>query len=161
MRRTTRLLAIAVLGLALFATTATAASAQEGDETDQRHRPGALWAKGTGEVHLDVHAARLGIRVSGDVTIVGPADLDVRINSVEQARAADGGQTIIVLEDFTGRIAVQGQDFTVDIEGEVYLHGVGSGHASFVGEGWWKTRHRRGLWPAAEPQTDIEFGDEI
>jgi len=156
MKSITRLLLLPVLGLVLVAATATAVAAQD-DAATESHRLGALWAKGSGSVELDVGYARLGMVVNGDVTIIGPAELDVRINSARDA-VAEGGQTIIVLDDFTGRIAIHGSDFQVSIEGDVHLHGVGYGDASFVGTGWWKTRHHRGMWPSGEPRTDIEFG---
>jgi len=159
MRAITRLLLLPVLGLALVAASATAAAAQT-DDGAEAHRLGAIWAKGVGSAELQVDQGRVAMAVNGDVTIVGPADLDVRINAAPAAAALEGGQTIIVLDDFTGRIVVRGSDYTISVEGEVALHGIGRGQAQFVGRGWWKTRHHRGMWPAELPDAEIGFGDD-
>ena len=66
-----------------------------------------------------------------------------------------GGGTQLHLDDFSGTIVVAGANFTVAIEGEVSLHGMGRGHASFRGEGWWKTLHHRGLWSGSDPVTAL------
>jgi hypothetical protein len=159
MRSITRLLLLPVLGLALIAASATAAAAQT-EEDIEAHRVGAIWAKGAGSAELQVEKGRVAMVVNGDVTIVGPADLDVRINAIPAAAAGEGSQTIIVLDDFNGRIVVRGAEYSISVEGQVALHGNGSGQAQFVGQGWWKTRHHRGLWPAELPEAEIGFGAE-
>lgn len=117
-----------------------------GEGKVELHGVGALWARGTGVADLDVDQARVQMRLIGNVTITGPADLDVRIDGIRQFAPESDGGTTIVLTDFDGRIAVQGQDFTIDAEGELALRGRGGGSASFYGEGHWKTRHDRGHW---------------
>lgn len=136
--------------LMLVAGSASAAELED-DKPEHPHRYGHLIAKGTGTVDLDVAVALLGMRVSGDVTITGPADLSVRIDGSDHAPAESDGGTSIVLEDFDGTIVVSGKDFDVHAEGDVYLRGRGAGEASFRGEGWWRTRTKRGLWPADDP----------
>lgn len=160
MKTITRLLLLPLLGLALVAASATAAAAQT-DDPAPAHRLGALWARGVGSVELDVDHGRVGIRVQGDVTIVGPADLVVRINGRRTAAATEDGQTTIVLDDFAGRIVVRGSDYEVSIDGRVRLRGIGSGEAQLLGTGWWKTRHDRGRWPAELPQAAIDFGSDV
>ena len=147
---------ITVIG-ALLAVTGSAYAA-EGGTTDAKRKPGYLVAKGTGHVELDVERAVVKLRLNGDITIEGPAGLDVRIDGARYAAPeGDADGTFIQLTDFQGKVVVRGQDYTVTVDGKVFLKGKGSGNASFLGEGWWKTRHKRGLWPADEPQPQL-FG---
>ncbi len=164
MKSLTRLLLLPILGLALIAASATAVAAQtdsgESETAAATHRPGLLRAKGVGSVELDVDRGRVAMGVIGDVTIVGPSDLVVRVNGARAAAATEGGQTVVVLDDFSGRIVVRGTDYEVSIDGRVRLRGVGHGQAQFVGTGWWKTRHDQGRWPAQLPQTAVGFGTD-
>ena len=144
-----RLFVIAGMILAIGAISAVA-FAQDGDtgKVDIEGR-GALWAHGTGSVDLDVRHGRVQMQLSGDITITGPAGLDVRINGDAQPRI-EGGQTVIVLSDFDGTIGVRGTDFTIDAEGDVKLRGRGAGSATLVGEGRWRTLHDSGTWDGVE-----------
>lgn len=161
MKSITRLLLLPVLGLALVAASATVAAAQT-DETavGASHRLGVLRAKGVGSVELDVDRGRVAMGVIGDVTIVGPADLVVRVNGARAAAATEDGQTIVVLDDFAGRVVIRGSGYDVSIDGRVRLRAVGRGQAELVGTGWWKTRHDHGRWPAELPQAAVGFGTD-
>ena len=144
-----RLALMSTVILVIGAISMVAFAQDEGTDDEgkvHRHGVGALWAKGTGSADLDVNHARVGIRLVGDITITGPADLDVRINGASRMAENDGGDTVIVLTDFDGTIGIHGHDFTVDADGEIGIRGRGSGSFTLVGEGWWKTLHRRGTW---------------
>ncbi|HSF84399.1 MAG TPA: hypothetical protein VLG28_01905 [Acidimicrobiia bacterium] len=151
---------LVVLALvAAFAMVAGAAYAAEEDmpaevTIESHSRYGELWASGSGAATLDARVARLAMRVDGDVAIEGGVHRLV-IDGRESALAEGGGGTQLHLDDFSGTIVVAGANFTVAIEGEVSLHGMGRGHASFRGEGWWKTLHHRGLWSGSDPVTAL------
>ncbi len=154
-----RLALISTVILAVGAVSMVAVAQDERTDDEgkvHRHGVGALWARGTGAADLDVDHARVGIRLVGDITITGPADLDVRIDGASRRAAeSDGGGTVIVLIDFDGTIGIHGHDFTVDADGEIGIRGRGSGSFTLVGEGWWKTLHRRGTWTGAA----LQLGD--
>ena len=123
---------------------------------------GRLWSQGTGTSVLDVGQAKVQMLVDGDVVIIGPANLNVQIDSTDRAftpEATDG--TYIELTDFAGEIIVTGSDYTVTVEGEITMRGKGWGSASFVGTGRWKTLHRHGVWPASLPESMVEFGGQV
>ncbi len=168
MKSVTRLLLLPILGVALVAASATAVAAQtaEDQSADNQtesapHRVGALWARGVGSVELDVDRGRVAMRVIGDVTIVGPSDLVVRVNGRRAAAATENGQATVVLDDFRGRVVVRGSDFEVSVDGRVRLRGYGTGEAQLLGTGWWRTRHDRGRWPAELPQAAVGFGADV
>ena len=151
---------LAVMALLLVPAGTALAAEDAATDAPERHRDyGALWAKGEGHVELDVERAKLGMKVSGDVTIIGPASLEVHIDGVRSNDLESNADVVIALDDFTGRIGIVGTDFTVEVDGKVALKGKGSGSASFLGKGWWKTLHKRGLWPADVPLTMV-FGGE-
>ena len=106
---------------------------------------GAIWACGTGSADLDVVHGAVRIRLSGDITIIGPADLDVRING-QRGVMTEGGDTVVVLNDFDGTVGVRGDDYTIDADGDIALRGRGTGSAVLTGDGRWKTLHNRGVW---------------
>jgi len=149
MRRTfivTALVAVASLIVAGVAV------AQEGDDVAPEHadRPfPLLTASGDGVATLDVQRGGVRLYVVGDVTIDGPADLDVVIESWEGAQPAMAdGQTSIELTGFSGSVFVKGTDFTAEIDGHMSLHGHGKGTVTLDGVGLWKTRADKGVWPA-------------
>lgn len=110
---------ITVIG-ALLAVTGSAYAAEEGT-TEAKHKPGYLVAKGTGHVELDVERAVVKLRLSGDITIEGPAGLDVRIDGARYAAPEDATDgTFIQLTDFQGKVVVRGQDYTVTVDGKVF-----------------------------------------
>ncbi len=154
-----RLTTMLVLVLSAVMVAGVAVAQDDPAEPEHHRKYGALWAKGTGAVELDVDVAKLGMYVIGDVTIVGRSDLDVLINDapLDRLAAPDSDGTVIELTGFEGVIKIRGEDFDVTVEGEVKLHGRGGGSASFRGTGWWRTLHNRGLWPAGDPETDIGF----
>ena len=152
-----RLTTMLVLVISAVMVAGIAVAQDEGTDPEHHRKYGALWAKGTGTAELDVDVAKLGMYVVGDVTIVGPADLDVLINDAPFDRLAESDGTVIELTGFEGVIKIRGENFDVTVEGDVKLHGRGGGSATFRGTGWWKTLHKRGLWPAGDPQTDISF----
>ncbi len=152
MKRVLTVLAmVAALGLVMGAAVAAEEEQTPTEVTIERHDGyGALWASGSGHVELDVRRAWVGLRVEGDVAIEGGVHRLV-INGAESAEADSDGGTKVHLEDFSGTIFVSGAHYTVDVTGDVSLHGVGSGQATFRGEGWWRTLHRRGLWSGGDP----------
>lgn len=119
---------------------------------------GRLWSEGTGTSELEVGEARIQMYVDGDVTISGPADLEVLIDGRDRLTAPQTEDTTIELTNFEGEIRVRGADYTVVVEGEIRMRGEGWGSAQFIGEGRWKTLHRQGLWPASLPQPMVDFG---
>lgn len=154
-----RLTTMLVLMISAVMVAGVAVAQDSGSEPEHHRTYGALWAEGTGTVQLDVDMAKLGMYVVGDVTIVGPPDLDVLINDVafERESAPEFDGTLIELTGFEGVIKIRGKSFDVTVEGDVELHGRGGGSAGFRGTGWWKTLHKHGLWPAGDPETDIAF----
>lgn len=146
---------IAVLTAVIFAVGAfsAVAFAQEDGEGSGKGQQdisgtGALWARGTGSADLDVVDGKVQIRLSGDITITGPAGLDVRING-EHGAMAEGGNTVVVLTDFDGTVGVKGSDFTIDADGDIALRGRGTGSATLTGQGHWKTLNDEGRWTGA------------
>lgn len=149
MRRTTTVLAAVTAAVLVVAGVALA---QEEPDLAPEHadRPGpTLTATGDGSVSLDVERGGIRLYVVGDVSIEGPAELNVVIESFEKPQPAQReGGTTIELEDFSGSIFIFGSAYTVDVDGHVALHGHGVGTASLDGEGLWKTRSDKGTWPA-------------
>lgn len=143
-----------ILGAALMAVflVASVAFAQE-DSLAPEHgdRPGkTITASGDGTADLAVDRGGLRIWLVGDITIEGPAELDVEIDSFGSALALpeSDGTTSISLTGFSGSVFVRGLDYTVSIDGHMTFHGHGSGEASLDGTGLWKTRTDKGVWPA-------------
>ncbi len=156
MRRKLKTLGAALLSVFLVA---SVAFAQEDAPTPEHgDRPGkSIWAMGDGSADLSVDRGRVRVFVVGDITIEGPADLDVQIESFETSFAlpeSDGGTTSISLAGFSGSVLVKGADYTVSVEGNMTFHGHGSGDVSLDGEGLWKTRSDQGVWPE-----DLGFND--
>ena len=141
-----------IVGLVVAAMAVTSVAAAS--HTDY----GRLWSEGTGTSTLEVGEARIQMYVDGDVTITGPAQLDVHIDGAEQPAEPEATDTVIELTDFSGEIRVRGAGYTVVVEGEITMRGEGWGSAQFIGEGRWKTLHRHGLWPASLPEVMIDFG---
>ena len=141
MRR--KLIIVLALVVAVSALT-TGAMAQETEST-----AGRLWTFGSGTAVLEVDQGAVKVLAVGDVTISGPAGLDVVINSWfgGSGPEARSGDVDIVLTNFAGGISVKGADYTITIDGVTTLHGAGSGSATFDGEGLWKTRRSQGQWP--------------
>lgn len=148
MRRISTVLAVVVASVIVVA---GVAFAQEEETVVPEHadRPGAaLTSSGDGTVSLDVDRGGLRLYVVGDVSIEGPADLDVVIESWEDTQNAfTRGGTSIELADFSGSVFVRGTGFNVDVDGHLTLHGHGTGTASLKGQGLWKTRSDKGVWP--------------
>ena len=144
MRRKLTIAVVAVLSLMLVA---GAAWAQEERHSD---RPGrSIWASGDGTVEASVEAGGMKLFVVGDVSISGPADLNIEIESFETTGllAPEAGGTEVELTGFSGSVFVRGSDYTVEIDGHVTLHGHGRGEISLDGSGLWKTRTSQGVWP--------------
>lgn len=156
MKRWLTLLAL-IAGSTLTAGIAVAQEAESPPDTVtiERHTSyGALWASGSGSATLDVRRAWVGMRVEGDVSIEGNVHR-LLIDGTESSEAVGDG-TKVHLTGFAGTIVVVGAHYTVDIQGDVSLHGIGSGKATFRGEGWWRTLHKRGLWAGSDPIPDLD-----
>jgi len=151
-KRTVVVLAV-IIALLLVAGTAVA---QETDRpSDRAGRDfGRLWAVGEGSVDLDADRGVVRMFVIGDVAIMGPSDLRVRIEpwvgDDEVPTPGDGG-TSIELDDFAGVVVVRGHEFTLTADGLVALQAAGEGEAMLAGTGGWHTRSDKGLWPATIP----------
>ena len=115
------------------------ASAQDDEPTVEG--TGWLAAKGSGSADIDM-GGRLRVRVDGDVILTdhaGDMKVDLRGGSDRTAEATEDGADVI-LNDYVGRIRVQGTDFSIQIDGEVKLVARGRGQAWLEGQGIYKTR---------------------
>lgn len=101
---------------------------------------GWLYAKGTGDVDVDM-GGRIRLRVDGNVTIIDHAgDMRVRLRGHSESDEEER-TTNVTLTDFGGFINVRGSDFSVSVDGQVLLNAHGRGQANLVGDGVYKTRH--------------------
>ena len=127
-----------VLGLVtgLILSISAVAYAADGETTITGR--GWLYARGTGEVSLDMKGT-LRMQVDGDVSINDLAgDMTFEIESGNAALAV-GPE--IELEDFHGTIIVRGSHYVVEAEGSMRFLAHGAGVAHLEGNGIWKTRH--------------------
>jgi len=141
-KMTTRLaLALAVVMVAsMFALPGIAQAQAQDDSGDVTvEGRGWLYAKGTGDVDIDM-GGRIRLRVDGNVTIVDHAgDMRVRLRGHSDS-AEEERTTNVTLTDFGGFINVRGSDFSVSVDGQVMLNARGRGQANLVGDGVYKTR---------------------
>lgn len=133
---------LAVLGLlASLVIHPAIASAQPDDPTVEGR--GALWARGDGDVAIEMHG-RFTASVAGDVEIIDHAgDLTGRIRFDGDARVgADEPIGDAILNGFDGQIHLRGSDFSVIVtSGEVGLRAIGQGQATLTGDGLYRTRN--------------------
>ncbi|MFQ5522246.1 MAG: hypothetical protein ACE5F5_01535 [Acidimicrobiia bacterium] len=166
MRRTIALVALAATAVLLVAPAVLAETDSTVSETttetevlhpERSREVPTLRAFGDGTAEFDVERGGIRLFIVGDVTIEGPSDLDVRIESWEgESRTApesDGG-TEIVLNGFAGSVFVRGAGYTVEAEGDIAVYAAGYGTAKLEGTGLWKTKSSKGTWPA-----ELGFGD--
>lgn len=133
MRFRTRTLALAALAALFVGLLGATAFAGEADVAGR----GWLAARGTGTMTVDM-GGTLRMEVAGDVEIrdVG-GDMKVWIDGTT-ARSAG---TSIELNDFRGRLVVEGSHFVVRAEGKGRFVARGHGFAHLEGHGVYKTRH--------------------
>jgi hypothetical protein len=128
---------LAVMMAGLFALPATALAHEGGEATVEGQ--GRLYAKGTGEVDIDMDG-HIRLRVDGNVTIVDNAgDMRVRLRGASDTNDQERS-TNVSLTDFRGSIKVSGTDFSVTVDGQVLLNAQGRGEVYLVGDGVYKTR---------------------
>ncbi len=149
---------IALLGLvAILMAVAVAANAEETDGEGYAEGKGWVWAKGTGVAILDGQG-RVHMAIDGDVVIYDYAgDAVVKVGAVPESEPDGAGAqlqdvdptTTYTFDNFRGRLFVSGSDFRVEAEGTMKFKAHGQGVVEVDGEGWWRTRHRRGTWNGA------------
>lgn len=146
-----RILTVLALAVSLLMVAGVAVAQEADTEANGTvlHGKGTLVAKGNGTAILDM-GGTLRMRVRGDVTITDLAgNATIVVNDGPDAplsdRAHDGGTTV-VLENFSGSIAVRGSHFRVRAHGAMEFAARGKGTAFLAGHGWWKTRNNRGTW---------------
>lgn len=135
-------LPIALAVLLLFATAllpATASAQAEHDDPTVEGR-GWLWAKGTGDVEIEMGGRIQAQLNGGDVKITDHAgDLRLFVDNREDELAR--AQSLeIELDDFVGGLEVRGSHFTIEMEGEMRFRAHGKGQAWLDGQGVYKTR---------------------
>ncbi len=162
MRRAIALVALAATAVLMVAPAVMAETDSTGSEVateaevqrPERRVP-TLRAFGEGKAEFDVERGGIRLFIVGDVTIKGPSDLDVRIESWEgESLAAPEGGTEIQLTDFSGSVFIRGADYTVEAEGTMVICAAGFGTVELTGTGLWKTKSSKGTWPA-----ELGFGD--
>ena len=164
MRRTITLVALAATALLLMApvvmaesspTRAEATAEAEVRQPDRTREVPNLNAFGDGTARFDVERGGIRLYIVGDVTIEGPSDLDVSIESWsgESLAVPDGGTTI-QLTGFSGTVFIRGADYTVEARGNIAVRAAGYGTVELDGTGLWKTKSSKGTWPA-----ELSFGD--
>jgi hypothetical protein len=164
MRRTITLVALAATALLLVAPAVMAESNPAGAEAtaeaevrqpDRNREVPTLRAFGDGTATFDVERGGIRLYIVGDVTIKGPSDLDVRIESwAGESLAAPDGGTTIKLTGFSGTVFIRGADYTVEARGNIAVHAAGHGTVELDGTGLWKTKSSKGTWPA-----ELGFGE--
>jgi hypothetical protein len=148
-----RSIVLAIVMAVVMAMSATALGQTDETADDATDRPvGRLWAFGSGTAGLDVERGIVRMWIVGDVTITGPARLDVRIDSwatdgPEPANAESDGGAEVILTGFAGSVLVRGADYSVEGDGVIAIKGAGRGTAGLDGTGLWRTRRDRGEWP--------------
>ena len=93
--------------------------------------------------------------IDGDVVIYDRAgDASVKVAAVSEREAEPAGvplqelspTTTYTFDNFRGRLQVVGSDFRIEAEGAMRFRAHGEGMVKLNGRGWWKTRHRLGVW---------------
>ena len=132
MRFRTRTIVLAALAAVFVGLLGATAFAGEADVSGQ----GRLAARGKGSVTVDM-GGTFRMEVAGDVEIRDLAgDMTVRIDGA----ATRSTGTTIELEDFRGRLIVEGSHFVVHATGKGRFVAHGHGFAHLEGRGVYKTR---------------------